>query len=117
MGHYGRKVRMVEVVPEINCDGCGSPVPEGADLYCLECYGKTSMMREENKTEVMVMEGKKWYQSGTFWGAVGKVLAGVALAINGYQEGDQTKITAGLYAVFSGWTSWRQRVGQGVPVA
>ena len=60
------------------------------------------------------MDSKKWYQSGTFWGALVTGVTGVGKVVIGATTGDVTMIVTGLTVVSGAWTAWRLRKSQGV---
>ncbi len=59
---------------------------------------------------------KKWWQSGTFWGALATGLTGVGKIVVAASTGDVTGITTGAGILFGAWTAWRLRKGQNVPI-
>lgn len=73
-----------------------------------------SMFLSANKKKGGIEQMKKWYQSGTFWGALVTGLTGVGKIAVGVSTGDMTMVGTGLSIVAGCWTAWRMRKGQGV---
>lgn len=63
------------------------------------------------------MDSKKWWASGTFWGALGGAIASIANGVAAFKAGDTAKVGESIMATIGFWTAWRLRKGQGVAIA
>jgi hypothetical protein len=68
-------------------------------------------------SEVRIMDQKKWWKSGTFWGAVAGAVASIANGVAAFKAGDTAKVGESIMATIGFWTAWRLRKGQGVAIA
>lgn len=59
---------------------------------------------------------KRWWQSGTFWGALATGLTGVGKVVVAVSSGDQAGLVEGIGVIFGAFTAWRLRKGQSVPI-
>lgn len=60
--------------------------------------------------------GKKWYQSWTFYGALGGAITSGAQAYGSFHAGDNAQGTTALMAVWGFITAWFIRKGQGTEI-
>lgn len=63
------------------------------------------------------MESKKWWASGTFWGALGGAIAAIVNGAAAFKAGDTGKMGESVMGLLAFWTAWRLRKGQGVAIA
>jgi hypothetical protein len=72
------------------------------------------LLEEEELRRHLTM--KRWYKSGTFWGAVATAAAGVGKLIIAVGAGDPQGIGTAAAVIFGAWTAWRLRKGQATEI-